>query len=479
MLLSEAEVDAWDGGKGRGQTALFHLGALSTLITGIETPGWTSVSDYPYQIIGLCQFGAEAGRAEEQPLMVQPDAVSISTVHGVKGLEFAAVFLADVCAQRFPSSMASRLPDLPLSGSILQKIDITSLADNANHDAERRLMYVALTRAERFLFISYSGNRQSSFIKELRALVAQSGGVVSDNSAALLKQLKYAPTEHRRDTRLATSFSELRYYLECPHDFYLRKVLGFAPTIDQAFGYGRGVHNLMRAVHADPKKWAHLAKNTEALKAEIRRLIDRGLFYLRYTVGEPAANMRSHGVEIVAKYIQRYATELATVNFEPEKEFETLVEYEDGQGGALISGAIDIVRQDNPPRVTLIDFKSGDPDSDRHQALTEEQMQFQVALYAVAAEKELQYQPNRGSFATWIRPIPLKSGNAGSLDTRVSSHAKQSVAQTAAKIRNRQFMAGPVALQSDGKRRCSTCDFVGICGMKHASAAKKSSTAHW
>jgi len=55
---------------------------------------------------------------------------------------------------------------------------------------------------------------------------------------------------------LATSFSDLRYYLECPHDFYLRKVLGFAPTIDQAFGYGRGVHNLMRAIHSDPAKWA-------------------------------------------------------------------------------------------------------------------------------------------------------------------------------------------------------------------------------
>jgi len=56
------------------------------------------------------------------------------------------------------------------------------------------------------------------------------------------------------------------------------------------------------------------------------------------------------------------------LTFEPEKEFETLIEYEDGNGGALISGAIDIVRQDNPPRVTLIDFKSGDPESDKHQS---------------------------------------------------------------------------------------------------------------
>ena len=46
MLLSEAEVEAWDTCEGRGQAALFHLGALSGLITGLETPGWTSVDGY-------------------------------------------------------------------------------------------------------------------------------------------------------------------------------------------------------------------------------------------------------------------------------------------------------------------------------------------------------------------------------------------------------------------------------------------------
>src|SRR5206468_7480705 len=120
--------------------AMFHLGVLSGLITGIETPGWTSAKDYYWQIIGLCQYGAQEGRAPEQPLMVQPDAVNISTIHAVKGLEFAAVFLADVRAQRFPSSMASRVPQLPIAGDIVPAIDVNGLADNKNHDGERRLM---------------------------------------------------------------------------------------------------------------------------------------------------------------------------------------------------------------------------------------------------------------------------------------------------------------------------------------------------
>ena len=478
MLLAEAEVDAWDSCEGRGQTALFHLGALSGLITGLETPGWTSVDGYPWQIIGLCQYGAEEGRAEEQPLMVQPDAVNISTIHGVKGLEFAAVFLADVCAQRFPSSRASQQPKLPLAGKIIQELDIASLADNANHDGERRLMYVALTRAERFLFISHSGSRTSKFIKELRGFVGDSGGIVTADSAELLEKLKYAPKEHRRDVRLSTSFSDLRYYLECPHDFYLRKVLGFAPTIDQAFGYGRGVHNLMRAVHAEPKKWAALAKNRAALEWEIQKLVERGLFYLRYTTGDPAVNMRAKGVQIVADYIQRYAPELEKLTFEPEKEFETLIEYEDGNGGALISGAIDIVRQDNPPRVSLIDFKSGDPESDKHQKLDEHEMQLQVALYAIAAKKELEYQPDQGLVRYLDAEDRSKSELQVPLDEASLKKAKEVVAQTAAQIRDRQFKAGPVA-RPDGAHRCSTCDFVGLCGMKEAIAFKKAHPRNW
>jgi DNA helicase II / ATP-dependent DNA helicase PcrA len=478
MLLSEARVEEWDTCEGRGQTALFHLGALSGLITGLEMPGWTSTRDYPWQIIGLCQYGAEEGRTEEQPLMVRPVAVNISTVHGAKGLEYAAIFLADVRARVFPSSYASREPELPLSGQIEKDLDVSSLADNPNHDGERRLMYVAMTRAERFLFVSYSGTTTSSFVRQLGPFFSESGGVVTNDSKMLLEKLKYAPKEHLRDERLATSFSDLRYYLECPHDFYLRKVLGFAPTIDQAFGYGRGVHNLMRAVHSEPKKWAALANDVEALQRELWKLIARGLFYLRYTTGDPAENMRGKGVRIVTDYIKQYESELRRLTFEPEKAFETLVEYKDGNGGALISGAIDIVRQDNPPRVTLIDFKSGDPISDGHQNLNEKEMQLQVALYAIAAKKELQYQPDQGLVRYLDAKDKANSELKVPLDTDSLRTVRDSVADTAARIRDRQFAVGP-ATRDGENHRCGNCDFIGICGMKEAVAHKNKRPNTW
>src|SRR5262249_363363 len=260
------------------------------------------------------------------------------------------------------------------------------------------------------------------------------------------------------ELHLATSFSDLRYYLECPHDFYLRKVLGFAPTIDQAFGYGRGVHNLLRAIHTDPKKWAEIATDRPRLEREIQKLIDRGLFYLRYTTGDPAENMRKKGLRVVADYVEHYAAELACQTFEPEKAFETLVEYGDGEGGALITGAIDIVRQDNPPRVTLIDFKSGDPESDNHQKLDENEMKLQVAIYAVGAKKELEYQPERG-MVRYLDAEDDKRELEVPLDESSIAEATVLVAQTARRIRDRHFNTGPHK-RPDGTARCPECDFL-------------------
>lgn len=480
-LITEAEVERWDTCVGRGEAAMFHLGTLSGLITGIETPGWTSATDYKWQIIGLCQYGSEGGRAPEQPLIVQPDAVTISTIHGVKGLEFAAVFLADVCARRFPSQKAVQAVKVPLSGEIVDEIDIAGLSDNKNKDGERRLMYVALTRAERFLVISSSGKQNSLFFKELPGMVENVGGTVTNDPDALLNDIRHAPLEYSREVQLATSFSDLRYYLGCPHDYYLRKVLGFAPTIDQAFGYGRGVHNLMRAVHSDSEVWANLAGRKEDLAAAVNELVQRGLFYLRYTTGDPAENMRRKGVRIVADYIEYFADELRDLTFEPEKEFETMIEYEDGNGGAMIAGAIDIVRRDDPPRVTLIDFKSGDPDSDSHQKLDEEEMQLQIGVYAVAARNELEYEPEKGL----VRYLDVDR-NAGEkhelevpLDGEAIEGAERAVVETATAIRDRRFNAGPRKPGRDGFHRCGTCDFLGFCGMEQAVDFKRRNPGHF
>ena len=67
-----------------------------------------------------------------------PKAVTLMTVHSAKGLEFDAVFLGGMEDGLFPNDMA---------------------LDEGNEEEERRLMYVAITRARKLLVTSYAKNR--------------------------------------------------------------------------------------------------------------------------------------------------------------------------------------------------------------------------------------------------------------------------------------------------------------------------------
>jgi DNA helicase-2/ATP-dependent DNA helicase PcrA len=465
FLLEEAGVEAWDSADPRAQTAMFHLGQLSRLVTGLETPGWTRPGDLKYQIIAIALWGSQSARADEAPLLTAPDAVLISTVHGVKGLEFPVVFMADVCTRRFPSNRARTPPQVPFNGPILTTVNPAALADDANLNAERRLLYVALTRAERYLFVSTSN--PSAFHREVEPFVTAHGGTVTRAPNVLPGAIELLPSEVRRDTRLVTSFSDIRYFLECPHDFYLRKVLGLSPTIDQAFGYGRGVHNILRAIHSDPRAWAALTHDRAMLRARIEAMVNSGLFYLRHTTAEPAENMRRRATEVITEYVLHYADELARLQFEPEREFETLLESEQ----TLISGAIDVVRLDDPPRISIIDFKSGEPQSDAH-ALDEEEMRLQVTVYGLAAKHELEYEPDRGL-------VRYLGGDEAGTELEVDltggaiAEARSAISETARSIRERAYFTGPAATANPRERRCANCDFLPFCGMEEARETRE------
>lgn len=89
----------------------------------------------------------------------EADAVQLMTVHAAKGLEFPTVFITGLEENLFPHASARREEG------------------DAGLEEERRLMYVAITRARRELFLTFAASRfingstqdqeQSSFIDEI------------------------------------------------------------------------------------------------------------------------------------------------------------------------------------------------------------------------------------------------------------------------------------------------------------------------
>ncbi len=89
---------------------------------------------------GMVHFLAEVSLATDQDEKdTSEQRVTLMTVHAAKGLEFNNVIIVGVEEELFPSAMAS---------SSLSEIE-----------EERRLLYVAITRARKFCMISYASSR--------------------------------------------------------------------------------------------------------------------------------------------------------------------------------------------------------------------------------------------------------------------------------------------------------------------------------
>ena len=113
---------------------------LSELINGVKEFVASRLEEGNETNTTLIDFLAEVSLATDQDTQETPEErVTLMTVHAAKGLEFSNVFIVGAEEELFPSAMSS--------GS-LQEIE-----------EERRLMYVAITRAKNFCMISYASSR--------------------------------------------------------------------------------------------------------------------------------------------------------------------------------------------------------------------------------------------------------------------------------------------------------------------------------
>ncbi len=130
----------------------------------------------------LDEYQQELDAGEEGSLSFDtdggPDMVRVMTVHASKGLEFRFVFVVSMVDQRFPSVSRADAIGLPegIGESKGKKTDGVAAEDDklAHLEEERRLFYVAITRAKEQLFLTsaddYGGTRTrklSRFLTEL------------------------------------------------------------------------------------------------------------------------------------------------------------------------------------------------------------------------------------------------------------------------------------------------------------------------
>ena len=93
----------------------------------------------------------EAGENPGQAQIEDIDTISLMTIHAAKGLEFDAVFIGSLVAGRFPTY--NRKDKIEVPDELIKE---TLPVGDEHIGEERRLFYVGLTRAKRYLYLTYA-----------------------------------------------------------------------------------------------------------------------------------------------------------------------------------------------------------------------------------------------------------------------------------------------------------------------------------
>lgn len=212
------------------------------------------------------------------------DAVRLMTAHGAKGLEFAHVFVIhavddDWGGRKKPEKLA--LPNLvPTAGE-----------DDLIED-ERRLFYVALTRAKRALTVTVAKNYAGRDVTPSRFLTEMPDATIERASVTLRPEEKLpfiVPTELAPpldpESRLfLTSLVErfrlsptaLNAYLSCPRQFLLEQLLRIPTSVetkDRAGAiFGSAIHSAFEEWYRRLKETGTTPDDAVAIRALERRL---------------------------------------------------------------------------------------------------------------------------------------------------------------------------------------------------------------
>ena len=148
----------------------------------------------------LIQFIEDNIKSEETyniEINTDENAITVKTVHGAKGLEWPIVFIVNCNDKQFPSTLPEtemitlgKTLGLRCSKQLNNKNNYTIIFDNwktnlvksviqKNYDEERRLMYVAITRAKQYLYVTAS--KPSTFFKNLRLANNQEPAITTLN----------------------------------------------------------------------------------------------------------------------------------------------------------------------------------------------------------------------------------------------------------------------------------------------------------
>jgi ATP-dependent exoDNAse (exonuclease V) beta subunit len=342
------------------------------------------------EFIAYVDLFREAGGALELPVPAAEGAVQLMTAHSAKGLEFDTVFVLRANSASFPIGYREAVFEFPQE---LREMPLPDDSKLIHAEEERRLFYVALTRARDSLRVyarpgkgkdttpagllrdmMKSGLSKGCWLQRaarpFTATIEAGAAPASGISTWLL--MKPRPEIAQR----GLSATSIDAYNTCPMKYKLMQDWHIPGPASASMVYGKIVHDVLRDIHQGIM--AGRARTEGEVLQRFRELIAAAAFDDDYQ----RALFEQQGARQLGVYVSALAQQPAPPVLHAEKSFQMKVD------GVPVRGRMDRVDRLDGGRVRVIDFKTGSVfDQDKADG------SLQLSIYAIAARETLNAEP--------------------------------------------------------------------------------------
>jgi len=294
--------------------------------------------------------------------------VNLLTAHGSKGLEFEHVFFAGCNAGNWEKKRK------PGGGYKFPDTMFNSQPKSKDDEELRRLFYVALTRAEKHLYLSYARFKNDGKEMEPSVFIAE----ILEQHALPLEKIQLSPEEQLAFSTLefnaqapeiqqaeedfitgllekfVMNVTALNAYLDCPLGFYYKNLIRIPSGKNEATEFGSAIHHALEKLF---RKMQEGGKETFAPKEEV--ISDFEWYMRRHRENftpEAFSRRMEYGHEVLSAYYYKYVHQWNKV-VAVERNLRGVT-----VNGVPLKGKLDKL-EFNGKDINVVDYKTGNIDN--------------------------------------------------------------------------------------------------------------------
>src|SRR6267142_1864232 len=415
------------------------------------------------EFIEYLDFYSQAGGNISLEDDAPADAVQLMTVHGAKGLEFPHVFLLRVNSKKFPATERSRTFEFP--AALMKEGEP---AEQFHIQEERRLFYVALTRAEERVTVTTLTEKKGRvpvFIEDMlldpeikRRDIRMFAPKVSPwpqttipfaNSEAQLFPVSSIPSKifsriadwaeqfHPPSPEpLTLSPSAVSGYRSCPQQYLFGYLWSLREGPRATLTFGAVMHNTVRRFVDQLRKGVRLPWD------DIVRIFETEWKSAGFEDDYQEQGYKKDGLEQLRVFHASILENPPQV-LEQEKRFELPLEND-----VVLTGRMDQINSIGGKKdVEIVDYKTGKPKKAAHA-----KKDIQLSIYSIAAREILELNPVRLVF----HYLQHNERQETMRDAKQLDEAQKIVQEVASEIRAGSFPPNPGF-------SCKSCAYRPIC----------------